>query len=702
MTAAEISRLAGVTRATVSNWRRRHADFPAPTGGTETSPAYDLDAVRSWLAARGQLPASSPVGELRIVLRADAGGGEPLALRLLPLVPPIVRLGDQAVKALAEMPDADLPGALAASIGKQVPGVLGVGEQAVKSFSPVVLHALLRCMAEGGAAATLDVLAEHLADDTAAGAYSTPLPLADLMAALLLQTPSRVLDPACGSGGLLSAAARTGAKRLFGQDVLGTQAALASIRAVLPDVKATIKVGDSLRGDTFLGLKTDAVLCNPPYGQRDWGHDDLAYDPRWEYGLPPKTESELAWVQHCLAHLDSDGRAVVLMPPGAAERAGGRRIRSELVRRGALRGVIALPPGVAPPLHIGLHLWLLAAPDGSRSEPQPVLFLDAAEFVGASDSGTTSSRRSRAAGSRDLDWSAMSGQIVGLWRAFDDDPERFESVPGVARSQSIVDLLDQTVDITPARHVRGASAPVDPSQQEALGRELRAQLQQAGSALVSLSGGQEWPPAGVEPLTWRTATVADLLRGGAVVLHRAAVSRVTGVDEAQEQDAAPLLTLSDVWGDVPASGSLREKPLVEHVRIECGDVIMPETLNGMKAVPARVADHEDAGCLLGPHLLLLRPDPERLDSWFLAGFLAAEDNIHSATTGASIIRLDVKRLRVPLMPLEQQQDYGRAFQHLHAIRKSARLATRLADETARQLAVGLTGGALLPPAGPPG
>lgn len=37
MTAAEISRIAGVTRATVSNWRRRHDDFPAPSGGTTSS-----------------------------------------------------------------------------------------------------------------------------------------------------------------------------------------------------------------------------------------------------------------------------------------------------------------------------------------------------------------------------------------------------------------------------------------------------------------------------------------------------------------------------------------------------------------------------------------------------------------------------------------------------------------------------------------
>ena len=71
LTAADIARLAGVTRATVSNWRRRHADFPAPSGGTDASPAYDRAEVEAWLAARGALPALPPGERLwRAVLDA--------------------------------------------------------------------------------------------------------------------------------------------------------------------------------------------------------------------------------------------------------------------------------------------------------------------------------------------------------------------------------------------------------------------------------------------------------------------------------------------------------------------------------------------------------------------------------------------------------------------------------------------------------
>ena len=55
VTAAAIARLAGVGRAAVSNWRRRHADFPQPVGGTDTSPAFALCEVEQWLRDQGKL-----------------------------------------------------------------------------------------------------------------------------------------------------------------------------------------------------------------------------------------------------------------------------------------------------------------------------------------------------------------------------------------------------------------------------------------------------------------------------------------------------------------------------------------------------------------------------------------------------------------------------------------------------------------------
>ncbi|HMA45945.1 MAG TPA: N-6 DNA methylase, partial [Frankiaceae bacterium] len=188
-------------------------------------------------------------------------------------------------------------------------------------------------------------------------------------------------------------------------------------------------MGDSLRDDGFAALTAEAVLCNPPYGDRDWGHDELAYDTRWVYGLPSKAEPELAWVQHCLAHLAVGAPAVLLMPPAAAERAAGRRIRAELVRSGALRAVVALPAGAAVPLHVGLHLWLLERPREQAGSPRDVLFVDAAEPDPPPPTTATAGARRPFP-----DWVTLHATVVETWRTFVRDSDNFEPVGGTARA----------------------------------------------------------------------------------------------------------------------------------------------------------------------------------------------------------------------------------------------------------------------------
>ncbi|MEO3777964.1 N-6 DNA methylase [Micromonospora sp. B11E3] len=699
VTAAEIARLAGVTRATVSNWRRRHPDFPAPCGGTDASPAYDLTAVRGWLAARGQLPASSPSDDLRTALRAataDDATRTTEAIRLLPLLLAAARMPESERTRLAGLPDDRLPGRAEQAARSCADELPGADEPAYRTDDAPLLRALLRCVAEEGPLRAVDVLAQGDADEPGATSpYVTPTPVADLMADLLTGPgepyPERVFDPACGAGSLLLAAGARGARRLYGQDVAAAQAAQAAVRLALQAEASDIQVhaGDSIRDDAFPALAADAVLCSPPYGQRDWGHDDLTFDARWMFGLPPKGEPELAWLQHCLAHLSPGGRAVLLMPPAAAERASGRRVRAEILRSGALRAVVALPAGAAPPLHVGLHLWLLRRPHPQASPPAHVLFVDTAALDARSPAGATGRRTT-------ADWPALRDTVVDAWNDFDRHPDNADPVPGVARAVPVIDLLDEVVDLTPARHVRAAPVPARPDELAQLAYELRGRLRRAVTGLTALSVGGDWPPVGSAARSWRTASVADLLRGDALVLHRVSAAGRGAAPRPAEGSAPRTLTARDVVARRAASGAAVEGPTGEEITICEGDVILAEMLHeGVGTV--RVADARDAGHRLGRHLHLLRPDPARLDPWFLAGFLAAEDNLTAASSGTTVVRVDPRRLRVPLLPLADQRRYGRAFRQLHAMRVAADIALRLADETAHTLAAGLTGGALLPP-----
>ncbi|MEU2473820.1 MULTISPECIES: N-6 DNA methylase [Streptomyces] len=706
VTAAEISRIAGVTRATVSNWRRRHDDFPAPSGGTDSSPLYDLVDVQKWLGARGHASTADPAEELRTTLRLHPGGGGTTGA-LLPLALATARRTPEELSTLAGLSDAELVARAdraVADLAELVPGAEAVHFAA---HDVDVLRALLRCVQDDASGeAALAVLAEReLEDSAASGTYRTPVQLADLVARLVPGPCAQVLDPACGSGSLLSAAARRGATVLYGQDSVTVQAQRSAVSLLLAaaDADITVRAGDSLRADAFDGVIVDAVLCNPPYGDRDWGHDELAYDARWAYGVPPRAESELAWVQHALSHLVPGGHAVLLLPPATASRASGRRVRMELVRSGALRAVVALPPGAAAPFHVGLQIWVLRRPEPAGPAHTSVLFVDTSEAAGAgadtaTGPGTGTRTGGTASGTRTgrtpLNWTALTETALTQWSAFAKDPDAYADEPGTARAVPVVDLLDDVVDLSPARHVRASRTHIAPAELAQEADEVRRRLVAGAKSLGKAAGYDDWSAAGPAPRVWRTATASDLSRGGALTLLRTAPDSKGSAGAAQ---VSAVLTGLDIARGTAPSGDPSGLRADGAPVIAAGDVLVRAVAGGGGAM-ARVADDADAGALLGPQVHLFRPDPARLDPWFLAGFLGAEENIASASTGSTVLHVSPGRLRVPLLPLEEQRRYGEAFRRVHTLRTEAARATELAEETARLLVGGLTGGGLVPSA----
>ncbi|GAA2219876.1 N-6 DNA methylase [Streptomyces nogalater] len=489
----------------------------------------------------------------------------------------------------------------------------------------------------------------------------TPGELAGLMADLA--GPARtVLDPACGTGALLRAVDARPGQELYAQDSAPELAALSALRLALHS-RATVRaaVGDTLRADAHPGLRADAVLCHPPFNERNWGHDELAYDPRWEYGFPARTESEMAWVQHALARLTDGGTAVLLMPPAAASRRSGRRIRADLLRRGALRAVVALPVGAAPPYNIPLHLWVLRRPDRTPAAPE-VLLVDTGRFAGEARGGP--------------DWEAVREAVLDAWRAF-AGAGRLAERPGLARSVPVIELLDDDVDLAPARHLPPAAV--------ADGAEQLTQVRERLGATLRLTADLTPPPADpAPPARWPLTTVGELARGGALVMR-------TGGNGGHAR--VPVLTDHDVLAGTAPSGTLPESE-EEAVLTEPGDVVVPVLGGG---AVARVIDEATGGAALGRNLVLLRPDRTALDPWFLAGFLRGTANNRQASSYASTAtRLDVRRLHLPRLPLEEQRRYGARFRALDEFERALRHASRLGEQLVRGMYDGLTDGTVAP------
>ncbi|MEU9385986.1 N-6 DNA methylase [Streptomyces sp. NPDC048279] len=440
VTGSEIARLAGVTRAAVSNWRRRYEDFPAPAGGGVNSPLFDLAAVQMWLDKQRKGQDISVEVQLWQALRAA--------------------YGDEMVGGLAD-------------VAQLLAGVEGEAPQAL----PTDAVRLARQLGESGSPGdVVNALTERFTDSVRrAGSDQVTSPrVVQAVRHFAGEVPAdaTLFDPACGIGTLLLTVGPERGPTRCGQEADARSARFAQLRADLTGRSGVdVRIGDSLRDDHWPDLKADLVVCDPPVGTTDWGREDLLLDPRWELGTPSRAEGELAWLQHAYAHTAPGGRVLMVMPASVAYRKAGRRIRAELVRRGILTDVIALPPGTAASHALPVHLWRLRRPQSPDDAVAEVRMVDLT--------------------ANDPDGSLEPG------------PDQTADVP-------LIELLDDAVDLTPGRHVEESHRDYT-TEYQALRQELAEQVRLLADLLPALTAG-----AGASALDGPSVSVADLARAGLI------------------------------------------------------------------------------------------------------------------------------------------------------------------------------------------
>lgn len=694
VSAADIARIAGVRPSAVSNWRRRHKDFPDPVNSSGKSPRFDLAAVEEWLRQQGKAAEVSPDERLWQAFEL-ARGTMPTAsaltsagllltyLRSHPeTTPPADEQGFQRMLSKAEHSLAFGPGRLAA-------GVIGLRKRntPLGQMGTTMLRAVADASSGDNPARLFEYLCARVFDEgVRTGIPVTPTELAELMLDLASSPAGKktrtLLDPACGTGTILLAAARRGWERVEGQEQDSSLALIAAIRlAFQHDVSSgssassfDMHAGNALRKDAYPRQAAQAVICNPPFASRNWGADDLADDDRWVYGIPPRAEPELAWVQHALAHTAVGGLAVMLMPPGTASRPSGRRLRANLVREGALCAVISLPPRLASQYALALQIWVLSHPEPGRAWSH-VLLVDAAGL--SARIGTTS----RATEADPPSWHEIRSSVLTAWTAFNDDPEKVAAASEAAVSVPVSDLLDGDIDLTPGRRLRESQAGASEEiLSERLGH-LAHRLQTLAGLLPEKPGPSA--PGLNSPLPEmvldgvREVSLEELSQRGTTLIRRG-VPRVSGSEDGgpDSRIEARILLGQDLARAVPPSATgvviadrLRNPPIRE------GDVLVPTTA---RRLTARVAAGKDIGAYPSPTVYLIRPDTTILDPWFLAGFLSSSNGgLQAARLSGTVgdhFRFEPRKVRIPLLPIEAQRAYGESFRRLWDFSRTLRAA----------------------------
>src|SRR5690554_5703414 len=192
------------------------------------------------------------------------------------------------------------------------------------------------------------------------GEFYTPSEVVELLVTLLKpQAGMRIYDPTAGSGGML-VQTRNYLERhgenpanlsLFGQEMNLNTWAICKMNMFLHGVySADICKGDTLgtpqhtQGGELMTF--DRVIANPPFSLKKWGKEEADSDSygRFPYGTPPKDAGDLAFVQHMIASLNSEGMMGVVMPHGVLFRGSSEKaIRQGILNDDLLEAVVGLP-----------------------------------------------------------------------------------------------------------------------------------------------------------------------------------------------------------------------------------------------------------------------------------------------------------------------------------------------------------------------
>lgn len=203
------------------------------------------------------------------------------------------------------------------------------------------------------------------------GEFYTPHDVVQLIATVIEPFDGTLYDPCCGSGGMfiqstdLVKAKQGDISRInvYGQEKEAATYRLAKMNLALRGISHNLgsESDSSFTNDLHKGLYFDYIMANPPFNLKGWWNENLATDARWtDYGTPPESNANYAWILHMLSHLKPlSGVAGFLLANGALGDTDSLEIRKKLIENDKVEAIIILPRELFITTDISVTFWIL-------------------------------------------------------------------------------------------------------------------------------------------------------------------------------------------------------------------------------------------------------------------------------------------------------------------------------------------------------